>query len=314
MVSSLNDKYSYGIILYMKKMRLLIAIIAEILVCASFCVAGLAASYEPVAINPDSYKQGDGYYYYRPAIDMHSGSYRISIDYIADTDYVKYDVLSASADVDAFFMSSVTGQLSKNSENIILNINLKKRINDIELRFTTGGQQFQVTGITVQRTGTGFIIIALRLLLMFICADVLFIILFLKKFDLKNKYNIGLLILTFISCIPLFSYGIYAGHDTAFHLLRIEGIAEYIVEGQIPSFIHPVYGRGYGYATGIFYPQLFFYIPAIFRVAGMSIVNAMKIYAAVINILTVLISFFSFRKLFGDDYPAFAGTDRKSVV
>ena len=90
------------------------------------------------------------------------------------------------------------------------------------------------------------------------------------------------------------------GHDLNFHLMRIEGLKDGLLSGAFPVKIQPTWCNNNGYAVGIFYGDLFLYIPAMFRILGVPSNTAYKLYLFLINILTVIISYISFKKLSKD--------------
>lgn len=94
-----------------------------------------------------------------------------------------------------------------------------------------------------------------------------------------------------ISCIPYMNNFLLWGHDIQFHLGRIEGLAMAIKNGDVLGRINSV--NGYGYASGIMYPQLFLYIPALFRILGISLMNSYKLFVLMINVSTCLIAYVS---------------------
>ena len=87
-----------------------------------------------------------------------------------------------------------------------------------------------------------------------------------KKFLFSTLFIFALLI-----SIPLFSTElVIRGHDSGFHFMRMEGIYESLSGGQFPVRIVGYSFNTYGEMSGIFYPNLFFYIPALFRFCGLS--------------------------------------------
>ncbi len=96
-----------------------------------------------------------------------------------------------------------------------------------------------------------------------------------------------------LATFPAFTDTIIFGHDLNFHLYRIEGIKDGLLAGQFPVRIHPTHNSGYGYITPSVYPELFFYIPAIFRLLGMSLVSAYHTFFFCINIATAVIMYIS---------------------
>lgn len=69
-----------------------------------------------------------------------------------------------------------------------------------------------------------------------------------------------LFVIWFIADIPfMMSYLPVAttGHDLIFHLYRIEGIAQGLIEGQFPVRMQTVQAAGYGYPVSIMYGDIF---------------------------------------------------------
>lgn len=119
-----------------------------------------------------------------------------------------------------------------------------------------------------------------------------------KKYIQKNlKIIIALIFLALFISYPLYNDNILWGHDITFHLVRIEGITSSLKELQIPVRIHMFENNGYGYATSIFYPELFLYIPAILRVFNVSKVLSYKILLLFINCCTVFSMYVSVSKI-----------------
>ena len=89
--------------------------------------------------------------------------------------------------------------------------------------------------------------------------------------DIGNDYQhrekiywlLLLLVCTLIISQPCFGMQFASGDDTIFHMNRIEGIKEGLLAGQFPVRIHGYQLNGYGFASGIFYPDIFLYFPAI---------------------------------------------------
>ena len=112
----------------------------------------------------------------------------------------------------------------------------------------------------------------------------------------------------FIVSLPEMISGFYDGHDMAFHLLRIEGIAQELKNGSFPARIHSLSLYGYGYPVSIFYGDILLYLPAMLRIVGVPVMSAYKVYILFINVLTMLISYFSFSKMFKNRNVAVLGT------
>lgn len=138
---------------------------------------------------------------------------------------------------------------------------------------------------------------------------------FLKLYD--RTYSISgenknvmfaLLVLILISSVPYLTGMTSNGADLIYHLHRIEGIKDGILSGQFPVRLEPQWVQGYGYANGIFYCGTFLLFPALLRIAGFPVTFSYNCYCILLNIATVLISFYSFSKIFRSKYIGVAGS------
>ncbi len=125
--------------------------------------------------------------------------------------------------------------------------------------------------------------------------------------DAFKKITIFAIVLL-ISCIPLFHTNLLVGWDLEIHLVRIEGIMQGYKAGQLPVRVEPAFNGGYGYAFSTYYGGLFYNVAAIARLIGFSIQGAYKIYVVFINIATILISYYCFKIMFGNDRTAVYGS------
>ena len=65
------------------------------------------------------------------------------------------------------------------------------------------------------------------------------------------------------SSLLCFADFLFYGHDLDFHIGRIAALSNSIQNGQFPQRIEQSMLNGYGYATPLFYGELFLYFPAI---------------------------------------------------
>lgn len=134
----------------------------------------------------------------------------------------------------------------------------------------------------------------------FVAADLLLLLHSMKdrfRADSELKKHMkALMILIFISSIPLMvSYLFIDSHDLRFHLTRIEGIKEGLLNGMFPVKIQPNWLAGNGYAVSVFYGDSFLYIPAVLRILGVSIQSSYQFYVFLVNTVTVLIAYYCFK-------------------
>lgn len=104
--------------------------------------------------------------------------------------------------------------------------------------------------------------------------------------DRENRICLLIFAVTIVAAIaPLISRYCLNGHDLEYHLLRIESLKEGILIGKPFLKVNTLFFGGAGYASSMFYSDLFLYIPAILRVLGVSIGTSYHIYAALMIIL-----------------------------
>lgn len=101
-----------------------------------------------------------------------------------------------------------------------------------------------------------------------------------------------------LSSLLLFMPGITIGHDTLFHLMRIEGIADELSRGHFPVRLQQLWLDGYGYPVSIYYGDVFLYIPALLHLFGLSLTRAYKFYVLAVNAATTVVSYVCFKRIF----------------
>ena len=111
-----------------------------------------------------------------------------------------------------------------------------------------------------------------------------------------------LTMIVIVASVPAFRNAVYDGHDLSFHLGRIQTIAEGLQEGQFPVRYDTNAWNGYGYISSIMYGNIFLYIPAVLYILGMPVFRAFNIYVVLVYVVTVGISYYSFKRLFNDSY------------
>lgn len=96
--------------------------------------------------------------------------------------------------------------------------------------------------------------------------------------------------------------------DLLYHLLRIDGVKDALLQGKFPVRIYENFFNGYGYGSPLFYPDLFLLIPAVLRILGFSASVTWKLFAILLTVLASLSTYFCFRYIIRDWRYAATGT------
>lgn len=123
------------------------------------------------------------------------------------------------------------------------------------------------------------------------------IILINKKKQRDIKLYLILIVLTLITLVPLFIRPNIRGDDYLFHLLRIADIKNSIANGHILVNIMPDSLYGYGYANGLFYPDLLLYIAAFFNLIGINLKIAYGIFLSLCTLASTFSMFICIKKI-----------------
>ena len=173
----------------------------------------------------------------------------------------------------------------------------------LEIKVSYDGQGFlQTKDLTIRETrGMGGMIFTTGVFALALFVGVLLY----RGYDAEKgitpgtkKALYGVLIITLMASVPyLLGVSMDAG-DLVYHLHRIEGIRDGLLDGQFPVRIEPEWVHGHGYASGIFYCNLLLYLPGLLRIAGFPITFTYNLYCIFINLATASIAYFCFSKIF----------------
>lgn len=99
------------------------------------------------------------------------------------------------------------------------------------------------------------------------------------------------------------------GADTGFHLLRIEGLKESLLNGErFPVRVQSYWLYDHGNVVSSMYGDLFLLFPALLRMIGFPLMSAYKIFVFAVTVATAGIAYFAFRKCVKNDYMALVGS------
>ena len=243
------------------------------------------------------------YVLYGPYMTIDKGYYTIDIDYYADSN-CSLDVHSNHY---SDYVISDEISLSRQSTHKSFNIRIKDVVEDLEIRTKySGSGEFRVNSITITENTVGVRTGAFLAFVVIILGTLCY--LFREKIE-RNKFTIlAILTIAILSCVPAMTIGICRGHDGLFHLLRIEGLAQGLIDGEFPVRMQSVWMEGYGYPVSIYYGDILLYIPALLRIVGFSVSQSYKIYLFLINLGTTLIAYICFNRIVKNSRAALLGT------
>ncbi len=93
----------------------------------------------------------------------------------------------------------------------------------------------------------------------------------------RNVILIGFLIAA-VFCIPFYNTSVFLGLDMTFHMSRFDGLLSALRDFQFPVAIYPEKNFGFGYASPLFYCDLFILPAAILYATKLPIILVYKIY------------------------------------
>ena len=114
-------------------------------------------------------------------------------------------------------------------------------------------------------------------------------------------------VLTIITTAPFFIANWPGTHDLLFHVARIRSMAQGIRMGVLPTQLHDAFAFGFGYPSGVCYPDLFLYIPALLLAIGLSLKTSYVAFVGLMNLATACVSYYSFSQVFRSRSAGVAG-------
>lgn len=116
----------------------------------------------------------------------------------------------------------------------------------------------------------------------------------------KSHYVILLLCLLLLLgiVIPLCGVQTFLGHDVYFHMTRMEALAQEIEAGNVPARLYYFIYEGYGYASPMFYGDLFLIIPALLILVGVPMPLAYKAFMIICVCACLLTAYYCGKRMF----------------
>lgn len=231
-------------------------------------------------------------------ISLRKGNYTLAVGYIAQGNTAATISLDNETVITDTY-TSTDGEMS----NKTYNFELKSGTDRGRLEFISEpGSSLSLGFVTVASDrhiyNDGLIWGILALLMIPVCWIAVY---FFEKS--RHKFSITVtVILVAIQVLPfILQSGLNMGIDTRAHMMRIEGIYYGLIDGQFPVVVQPEWNNSYG-QIGVLYPNVFLYVPALFRCMGMSQLGACKLYLFMVIFAGAAIALGSARTIFKRDW------------
>ena len=239
-----------------------------------------------------------------PGIHLDRGSYTLHLEYSSDkTQMGKVSVIGGDEAVYGkgknAYIEAEEFRLSGNAGFVDYDFKAREAVDGFQLEISYSGDgAFTLSRAHLQPNLLGFKKNFVLILLVFLLADsYVFAGEWLRRRKRTIFYLGGILLL---ASLPLLAGGTMLGKDFPYHIMRLESVAEELKRGVFPVFLNSSFYDGNGYPSSIYYNDIFMYIPALSRLLGFTVSEAMAIYIFMMNTLTVLISYLCFKRIFRD--------------
>lgn len=241
--------------------------------------------------------EGSDFMLYSPDLQLSKGSYTLSLDYV--TNGSQRITVESKSWGNIVLNGDTEFVLSRNKNTVNYDFDLTNGIDDFRVRLLDyPGNYFSVSGLRIVRNTHD---LRRCIFLWLIISLLLNLFLFNERVSKKRKTILAVIGIATLASLPLFARGIIMGHDIQFHLVRIEAIANGLKSGSFPVKMYPIFNDGYGYPSGIYYGDMFLYIPAILRIIGFSVTASYKLYVLLLNVLIAAAAFACGKTIFKKD-------------
>ena len=253
--------------------------------------------------------EGDRINIYTPSFDLEKGVYFVEVDYASGDDFAISEVFRIVQDGNSYednFVRSDAVKLVSYQGHVVYRLYADHACYDVQIRNSAsakGGLNVDFVLIRYIPLKSAFYY-SLKLLIFLLVLDICLCMIIAVKTGSVNKItgkftaeNLILCGLVLFCCLPLTVPYVLDGHDLSFHMLRIAGLADGLVDGDFPVRLQGVWGNGYGAAVGVIYPDIFMYPFAALYALGLPLYMAYKLYIVAVNVAAVLIAHYSFSRM-----------------
>lgn len=251
--------------------------------------------------------ESSGIFDYTRDYALGRGSYDITVKYETNTNK-NYTKVTADTDMYRSLWSDET-PLNPEVTEVTYTVYLWENVEDFKIRTYFGGEGYMIIkDMAINQTNAMNGMVLSCVVFFALLIDLIYLGVlngfFAKVTSRKWNVILGIIAVVIVSSLPNLGGYIICRQDMGFHLLRIEGIKEALLDGQFPVKMHPYWTNGYGYPVSIYYGDLFLYIPAIMRVLGFPIHIAIGTFTILTNLATAYIMYWVAHKICKNEYYA----------
>lgn len=215
-----------------------------------------------------------------PQYVMNKGTYTVSMDYKVDYDGSVLELWEQGSKMAAWPVP--TGQ-----QKMSVDFTLSKDVKQLQFKINYSGQgELTIKKFTLAPKGmfysdTYFFVVLFAVINVVGCLYVRNGRKWLTQEQLVD-YSI-ILGVALLATSPMMQTYLYNGDDLCYHLARLEGLKDGILDGQIPVNILPDGLKNHGYLNAM-YPYLFLYIGAFLRICRVSLALSYKVLIFLANL------------------------------
>lgn len=215
-----------------------------------------------------------------PKYVLNKGSYTAQLSYVAEEADSVLELWEQGRKVAAWTIDPRQTQLTAD-------FTLSKDAKQIQLQVNYSGngsltvKELRLTPTTVFYSDTYFFIVVFL-----VCSLFVWMCLTKNIFRLSQEQMVDYSIILGVALLattPMMQTYLYNGDDLCYHLARLEGLKDGILDGQIPVNIQPEGLQGNGYLNTM-YPYLFLYIGAFLRICRVSLGLSYKVLIFLANL------------------------------
>lgn len=235
-------------------------------------------------------------------VTLDRGIYDITVEYRADNGGMAE---AFGQTINGLSMWQNTVSLSPARSETSFQVWVNDTTNDFGVLVKSYGGEFSVDHIRIKTAWNSRLYYIICFLIKICVLDLLLFGIMFR--DRLRKYSVsicGILGITFICSLGLFTRYLLGGHDILFHMNRIEGLKDGLLSGAFPVRIQPTWNNGWGYAVSVMYGDLTLLLPAFMRICGFTVQTTWKTFIVAVNFATAILSFYSFREICRDKYKA----------